>query len=37
KEGYRKAVIKNYVLLYKINEASQTISIMRFFTVPRTI
>jgi len=31
KEGYRKAVIKNYVLVYKINEASQTISIMRFF------
>ncbi len=30
-EGYRKAVIKNYVLVYKVNEASQTVSIMRFF------
>ena len=30
-EGYRKAVIKNYVLVYKINEASKTVSIMRFF------
>ena len=30
-EGYRKAVIKNYVLVYKINEASQTVSVMRFF------
>ena len=28
---YRKAVIKNYVLVYKINEASKTVSIMRFF------
>ncbi|SHK09858.1 type II toxin-antitoxin system RelE/ParE family toxin [Desulforamulus aeronauticus] len=31
KEGYRKALIKNYVLVYKVNEASQTVSIMRFF------
>jgi plasmid stabilization system protein ParE len=31
KEGYRKAVIKNYVLVYKINETSQTVSVMRFF------
>ncbi len=31
KECYRKAVIKNYVLVYKVNEASQMISIMRFF------
>ncbi|MDT8900265.1 type II toxin-antitoxin system RelE/ParE family toxin [Anaeroselena agilis] len=30
-EGYRKAVIKNYVLVYKINEASKIVSIMRFF------
>ena len=30
-EGYRKAVIKNYVLVYKVNEASQTVSIMRCF------
>jgi toxin ParE1/3/4 len=31
KEGYRKAVIKNYLLVYKVNEVSQTVSIMRFF------
>ena len=31
KEGYRKAVIKNYVLVYKISEESKTVSIMRFF------
>lgn len=31
KEGYRKAVIKNYVLVYKVNENSRTVSIMRFF------
>ena len=30
-EGYRKAVIKNYVIVYKINEASKTVSIMRLF------
>ena len=30
-EGYRKAVIKNYVLVYKVNEASKIVSIMRFF------
>jgi toxin ParE1/3/4 len=30
-DGYRKAVIKNYVLVYKVNEASQTVNIMRFF------
>ncbi len=31
KEGYRKAVIKNYLLVYKVNEVSQTVSIMRLF------
>ncbi len=31
KEGYRKALIKNYVLVYKINETSKTVSILRFF------
>ena len=31
KEEYRKAIIKNYVLVYKINESSRTVSIMRFF------
>lgn len=31
KEGYRRVLIKNYVLVYKINEASKTVSILRFF------
>jgi plasmid stabilization system protein ParE len=31
KEGYHKAVIKNYVLIYKIDKASNDVSIMRFF------
>lgn len=31
KEGYRKAMIKNYVLVYKIDEDSKNVSIMRFF------
>jgi hypothetical protein len=30
-EGYRKALIKNYVLVHKINETSKTVSILRFF------
>lgn len=30
-EGYRRAVINNYVLVYKINESSQTVMIMRYF------
>lgn len=31
KEGYRKALIKNCVLVYKITESSKTVSILRFF------
>ncbi|MEW6696264.1 MAG: type II toxin-antitoxin system RelE/ParE family toxin [Bacillota bacterium] len=31
KEGYRRVLIKNYVLVYKVNEASKTVSILRFF------
>lgn len=31
KEGYRKVLIKNYVLVYKINEDSKTVNILRFF------
>lgn len=31
KEGYRKATIKNYVLVYKINEAAKAVIIYRFF------
>lgn len=30
-EGYRKISIKNYVLIYKINEISKTVNILRFF------
>lgn len=31
KEGYRKATIKNYVLVYKVDEATKTVVIHRFF------
>jgi len=31
KEGYRKAVIKNYVLVYKVDEIAETVDIYRFF------
>ncbi|AGA70358.1 addiction module toxin, RelE/StbE family [Desulfitobacterium dichloroeliminans LMG P-21439] len=31
KEGYRKLTIKNYVLVYKIDEVSKTVNILRFF------
>ncbi len=31
KEGYRKANIKNYVLIYRIDEAATTVFIYRFF------
>ena len=31
KEGYRKATIKNYVLIYKIDEADRVVIIHRFF------
>jgi toxin ParE1/3/4 len=31
KEGYRRALIKNYLLVYKIDEESKTVSILRFF------
>jgi toxin ParE1/3/4 len=31
KEGYRKISIKNYEIVYKINEASKTVNILRFF------
>ncbi|MBP1763055.1 MAG: addiction module toxin, RelE/StbE family [Firmicutes bacterium] len=30
-EGYRKVVIKNYVLVYKVDETSHTVNVMRFF------
>lgn len=31
KEGFRKAVIKNYVLMFKVNEKSKTVIIYRLF------
>ena len=31
KEGYRRAPIKNYLLIYKINDITKTVTIMRFF------
>jgi len=31
KDGYRRAMIKNYLLVYKINEDLQTVGILRFF------
>ena len=30
-EGYRKAVIKNYLLVYKVTESNKTVSVLRFF------
>lgn len=29
--GYRKAVIKNYLLLYRFDEATNTVQVVRFF------
>ena len=31
KEGYRRAPINNYLLVYKIDEEFKTVSILRFF------
>ena len=31
KEGYRRAVIKNYVLVYTVNEETKTVVVHRFF------
>ena len=30
-KGYRKAVIRNYVLIYKVDEKNQTVLLLRFF------
>jgi len=30
-EGYRKALIKSYVAVYKVNEEIKTVTILRFF------
>jgi toxin ParE1/3/4 len=34
-EGYRKAVIGSYVMLYKVGEAVKTVTVYRFFYGPR--
>lgn len=31
KEGYRKVVIKNYIVVYKVDEDAKIVSILRFF------
>ena len=31
KEGYRKAVINNYIMVYKVDEEAKMVSILRFF------
>lgn len=31
KEGYHKAIIKNYVLIYKIDQSAKEVIIYRFF------
>jgi plasmid stabilization system protein ParE len=31
KEGYRKAVLKNYIIIYKVDEDAKKVSILRFF------
>ena len=31
REGYRKASVKNYVLVFKVDEAKKTVSIYRIF------
>jgi plasmid stabilization system protein ParE len=29
--GYRKAIINNYIMVYKVDEERETVYIMRFF------
>ncbi|MDK2986528.1 MAG: toxin ParE1/3/4 [Clostridia bacterium] len=31
KEGYRKAVVKNYIIVYKVDEKAKEVSVLRFF------
>lgn len=31
KEGYRKAVIKNYTLVYKVDEKNKSVIVLRYF------
>ena len=35
KEGYRKALIKNYILVFKTDEKTKTTTIYRFFYAAR--
>lgn len=35
KEGYRKALIKNYVLVFKVDESTKTTTVYRFFYAAR--
>ena len=35
KEGYRKAIVKNYLLMFKVNEAQKTVTVYRIFYGPR--
>lgn len=30
-DGYRKAVIDNYILIYRVDEANNTVFVVRFF------
>ena len=31
KEGYRKAMVKNYIIIYKVDEDAKKVSVLRFF------
>lgn len=35
KEGYRKALIKNYILVFKVDEELKTTTVYRFFYAAR--
>lgn len=35
KEGYRKALIKNYILVFKVDEKNKSTTIYRFFYAAR--
>ena len=35
KEGYRKALIKNYILVFKVDDLTKTTTIYRFFYAAR--
>ncbi|NLP31334.1 MAG: type II toxin-antitoxin system RelE/ParE family toxin [Clostridiales bacterium] len=31
KQGYRKVIIKNYILIYKVDETNKTVIVLRLF------